>query len=257
MKRLLSKEIKLRISIKSLIVFVLVATIAGTSIAAVPTAIQATLSPDVTVRLNGEVQRFTDVNGNVVYPILYRGTTYLPIRAVAGLVGLGVEWDGANRTVLLEGNGAPATPTPSNNSVKLSSLSYFAREGQDFEIKEQERANTGDYYNDCIIYDIGVAVLVRKGTRDYLLNSQYKTISGDIFTTYESRSSGGVAKLLMWGDGKLIYSSDEIRAGTLPHSFNVDISGVNVLKIGYERVDWDGSWTPSFKFATSNVTLQR
>ena len=41
----------------------------------------------------------TDAKGNRVYPITYEGSTYLPVRAVAGLAGYEVNWDQATRTV--------------------------------------------------------------------------------------------------------------------------------------------------------------
>ena len=66
-----------------------------------PTGIQALLSPDITVVYNGEAQSMKDAEGNPVYPILYNGTTYLPVRAVSGMLGLPVDWIGDTRTVVL------------------------------------------------------------------------------------------------------------------------------------------------------------
>ena len=63
--------------------------------------ISAYLNSNITVKMDGEPQTFLDANGARVYPISYKGTTYLPIRAVAGLVGLDVDWDQATQTVLL------------------------------------------------------------------------------------------------------------------------------------------------------------
>jgi len=40
-----------------------------------------------------------DVNGNIVEPFIYNGTTYLPVRAVSEALGKTVEWDGATQTV--------------------------------------------------------------------------------------------------------------------------------------------------------------
>ena len=73
----------------------------ASSAAGVVQEIRANLDPTITVTLNGEAQTFLDANGNRVYPVTYKGTTYLPVRAVAGLVGLGVDWDGTTRTVIL------------------------------------------------------------------------------------------------------------------------------------------------------------
>lgn len=63
--------------------------------------IQADLDPTISVKYDGEEQILKDAQGTRVFPITYNGTTYLPIRAVAGLTGLGVDWDGTTRSVLL------------------------------------------------------------------------------------------------------------------------------------------------------------
>lgn len=67
--------------------------------------ITATLDRGIKVTYNGEKQIFTDVNGKIVYPIVYEGTTYLPIRAMSALVDLPVAWDGENYSVVLGGEG--------------------------------------------------------------------------------------------------------------------------------------------------------
>lgn len=64
-------------------------------------AIQASLDTTISVKLNGESQTLLDANGTRIFPITYKGSTYLPVRAVADLVGLGVDWDQATKSVLL------------------------------------------------------------------------------------------------------------------------------------------------------------
>lgn len=41
----------------------------------------------ITIYLNGQKQVATDVNGKVVEPLIYQGTTYVPIRAVSEWLG--------------------------------------------------------------------------------------------------------------------------------------------------------------------------
>lgn len=73
--------------------------------------IDAVLDRRIKVTYNGELQTFTDANGKIVYPIVYQGTTYLPVRAASALVKLPVQWDGANYTVVLgEKTEQPVTP---------------------------------------------------------------------------------------------------------------------------------------------------
>ncbi len=54
--------------------------------------IEAEIRGDFTVVIDGEKQTFRDVNGNIVDPILYEGTTYLPIRAIGEIMGKTVYW---------------------------------------------------------------------------------------------------------------------------------------------------------------------
>ena len=63
--------------------------------------IRAELRGDVTIACSGDVQTMLDAAGEPVCPISYRGTTYVPIRAAAGMLGLAVDWDQAARTVIL------------------------------------------------------------------------------------------------------------------------------------------------------------
>lgn len=54
--------------------------------------IEAELRGDFTVFVDGKKQTFRDVEGKVVDPILYEGTTYLPVRAIGELMGKTVYW---------------------------------------------------------------------------------------------------------------------------------------------------------------------
>lgn len=62
----------------------------------------------ISVKLNGETLALIDGSGNGVEPFILEGTTYLPLRAVAGALGLEVSWDDATSTVSLQSGGQPA-----------------------------------------------------------------------------------------------------------------------------------------------------
>ena len=79
----------------------------------------------------------TDVNGNTVEPFIYKGTTYLPVRAIANAFNNEVDWDAENYTIILNskdsdyknkmphaGNANIVSPEPSKPSVpnKLTSI---------------------------------------------------------------------------------------------------------------------------------------
>lgn len=56
---------------------------------------------DIKLVVNGKEVTPKDVNGNVVEPFAYNGTTYLPVRAVGEALGKTVRWDGETKTVHL------------------------------------------------------------------------------------------------------------------------------------------------------------
>ena len=84
--------------------------------------VTAQLSPDVTVTVDGAAQTFYNVNGDEVHPILYSGTTYLPVRAIGELMGKNVNWDASTRTVSLSGTRTSGTVsgTPDSGAVPAS-----------------------------------------------------------------------------------------------------------------------------------------
>ena len=63
--------------------------------------VTAQLRPDFVIVIDQETAHFSDVNGSEVYPLLYEGTTYLPLRAIGNLMGKQVDWDEQSKTVTL------------------------------------------------------------------------------------------------------------------------------------------------------------
>ena len=64
------------------------------------------IRPDFTIVIDGTARTFKDANGAVVYPILYDGITYLPIRAIGEIMGKTVDWNQSTSTVTLSGGTA-------------------------------------------------------------------------------------------------------------------------------------------------------
>ena len=68
-------------------------------------AIQAIQNTEIKVNLNGQIQVFKDeTTGETQYPITYHDRTYLPLRNVAQLAGLNVDYDASTNTAILKGN---------------------------------------------------------------------------------------------------------------------------------------------------------
>jgi hypothetical protein len=210
---------------------------------------------DIKVVVNGVPQNFSAD----MAPFILDGRTFLPVRGIAEALGVTVDWDHGTRTVsVIAKDSTPTAATPQGETVKLSSLDWFSKEGDDFTHSEQMRANTGDYFSDCFSRNMsGNRSRAGGGSRDYLVNGQYKKISGTVFLDYASRENRGAitGKFNIWGDGRLLYSSDEIKGGFMPTYFEVDISNVNRLKIGFEKNP--SLFSDSLIIAISDVTLHK
>lgn len=95
--------------ISFLLILILCLCASSVSLAADENA-QAILNRKVSIVYNNELKEFSDVNGTKVYPLTYQGTTYLPVRAIASLFSIPVEWNGEERMVLL-GQGSVSSST--------------------------------------------------------------------------------------------------------------------------------------------------
>ena len=82
--------------------------------------ISATLRPDITIKVDGVTKTITDSNGNAAAPIIYNGTTYLPVKSVGQLLGQDVTWDGKTNTVNITGPSTSTDSTPSTPSTPAS-----------------------------------------------------------------------------------------------------------------------------------------
>lgn len=90
--------------IKGLIVGILTVVFATGVFAATPVGnkfVQAILAQDTKVKLNGNLVALKDANGKILNPINYDGSIYLPVRAVADLVNLPVNYNSKDKEVLL------------------------------------------------------------------------------------------------------------------------------------------------------------
>jgi len=90
--------------IKATLVMVMAIILSVPVLAATPIGekiVEVALRGDITIILNDRQLDLTDANGDIVEPILYNGTTYLPIRAISENQGLAVAWDGDTKSVIL------------------------------------------------------------------------------------------------------------------------------------------------------------
>lgn len=107
------------------------------------TNVTATLRPDVTVRIDGVTCDFYNAQGKEVHPIIYNGTTYIPLRAVGELMGKNVNWDGTTGTASLGGTRITGnvTGTP-DTAAKRTDVTFTLRPEYHIVIDGTERTFT-------------------------------------------------------------------------------------------------------------------
>lgn len=75
--------------------------------------VNASISPDITVTVDGAAWTFFSASGAQIHPILYNDVVYLPLRAVGELTGKNINWDQATLTYNLSGTRTAAVVTGS------------------------------------------------------------------------------------------------------------------------------------------------
>ncbi len=111
---------------------------------------------NIKIVLNGNSVTPTDANGYYVEPFAIDGTTYLPVRAIANALGLGVGWDGKTNTVVLT-SGSSNQQGSNNNSTNNSSSSSSSQQTVlvplcdpdvyfDYDVQRHEEDNGSNYF---------------------------------------------------------------------------------------------------------------
>ena len=136
----------------------------GALAASQPYTANATLSPNVTVKIDGVEQTFYSAQGKEVHPIIYNGTTYIPLRAVGELMGKNVNWDGTTGTASLGGTRTTGnvTGTP-DTAAKRTDVTFTLRPEYHIVIDGTERtfANANGTKVDPAIYNGSIYLPLR------------------------------------------------------------------------------------------------
>ncbi|MBQ8004675.1 MAG: NPCBM/NEW2 domain-containing protein [Oscillospiraceae bacterium] len=194
----------------------------GVAIAANTTTLYNVLTHGVKIVIDGEKLTPTDVNGNIVEPIIYNGTTYLPVRAVATAIGKAVYWDGPNYTVYLgDMNGRLQYPTVElEDMVSINQKERTTDKLTDNYENRYSRAIYNEYYNSMKL--------------EYLLNMKYSRFKATLYIP-EGEVSDETCYLQIIADGQTIYTSPEMTRSSAPVEIDVNVTGYNDVKIEFSN----------------------
>ena len=200
----------------------------GVVFAANTTTLYDVIANGIKIVIDGQKLNPTDANGNKVEPIIYNGTTYLPVRAVANALGKAVYWDGPNYTVYL-GNMDGGLEYPTIEIEDMISIS------DDIEQTDRLTDNYGNRYSRAIISG-GYGY-----TAQYLLNMKYSKFKATLYVP-EGEDDDIASYLTIEADGKTVYTSPKMNNASRPIDIDVDVTGCNDIKIKFNAKQWNDVW---------------
>ena len=210
--------------LQGLIAGVLIGTIVTgiTVIATNTTTLYDVIANGVKIVVDGQKLNPTDAQGNKVEPIIYNGTTYLPVRAVANALGKAVYWDGPNYTVYLgDMNGKLEYPT-----VKLEDMTNI---GTSMRTSSSLTDNYGNNY--------GTAFWgYSNSSYQYLLDMKYSKFKCILYVP-EGMPKDYKNYINIEADGKTVYTSPAITKTSRPIQVELNIRGCNNFEINFSD-DW-------------------
>lgn len=194
--------------------------ITGIGYAANTTTLYDVLVEGVKIVVDGQKINPTDANGNSVEPIIYNGTTYLPVRAVANAIGKAVYWDGPNYTVYL-GNmdGKLEYPTVMlEDMISIGTIPSHTRMLKD---------NYGNSYGSAIYNSCSIGK-----SFEYLLKMMYSKFKCTLYIPEGANHDSAISMNII-ADGKKIYTSPQLSKTSPPVNVEVDVTGYNDIKFQF------------------------
>ena len=171
--------------------------------------------------VDGQLQVPTDVKGNVVEPLIYNGTTYLPVRALTGmLTDKSVEWDAKTESIYI-GIKPGAGEVIRADELKAIKGSNFNK-GTDAQFSLLGQTVTP--FNKLLARDC-----------TFLLNEGYASIQGKFVTRYDTLGSRRAGSLKIYSVDRYgvetLIDEYALRAADDPISVSTNIRGCYAIRI--------------------------
>ena len=212
--------------------------------------ISAYLNYGISIRYKGEIQTLADANGNLVYPITYEGTTYLPVRSVANLLGIDVSWDQTTQTVLLGGGTNSAPSAPADNTPSSVDLIENFKPYTSYVTEVNDRANPDPEFlqsGDQLSTDVGgVTVDHWLNLRNFIgsykpvcsfnLGGKYGTLTFKVYTDKD-------VSLTVKGDNDSVLGEFSLKEGQVPQTLTVDLRNTAQLTFACDKVREESYYT--------------
>ena len=135
---------------------------------------------NIKIIIDGENFVATNVNGDVVEPFIYEGTTYLPVRAIATAFDKDVAWDEETYTVSITGK----TDNPESNSGQDNDVISAGEYGEKIVAEDLTGTWLGDVSSMLVQFGVPQEIASK-----YEIVITYEFVSDGTYKTYFSEES--------------------------------------------------------------------
>ncbi len=209
--------------------------------ASMSTEIKAMLSKEIKIRYSGAVQEMKDASGNAVYPILYNGTTYIPVRSVSNILNIPINWDGDTKTVII-GTEEKQPKSVLSFKAKTSGISSKVTDKGSLTVKGEFGADIK--YNDGIAYEIW-----NGGSSDGIgsaykaeVGGTYNKLSFDAYLATKEEYVGKQFTIYVYNvDTGETLANIKVDGGQIKKVEEIDITGVKTIGFAANGISGAGS----------------
>ena len=205
-------------------------------------AIQAIQNDQIKVSLNGEIQVFKDENtGETQYPITYHDRTYLPLRNIAKLSGLDVDYDEKSKTAILIGNDGLTNYKSFDEIIektKNKNMTESVNYGKYLEVNYREICEdmdsgnlyytymdlNGDGKNELVIYSTSYEDQMIYGVFTEYENKIYESVVGWARNSFKLRENNIFENVGSSGASYTTYRLGMIEGHSLNDIFKIDLN---------------------------------
>ena len=211
----------------------------GTAAASQSNSVTATFRPDVTLKVNGTTYTVRDTTGVKVSPLIYNGTTYLPLSSLGQLLGAEVSWDNDSQTVIIHDDDAGYIGEAKAKELALKHAGLSSKEVSFLQLKldwdDGRAVYEVEFYAGSREYDYeidahtGAVVDFDSDIEDYTIPSDRTDLiseakAKELALKHAGLSSKEVSFLqlkLDWDDGRAVYEV-EFYAGSREYDYEID-----------------------------------
>ena len=186
----------------------------------------------IKVYWDGVEKTLYDANGSKVEPMIYEGTTYVPLRAMSNLLGKEVDWEQQTLSVYIG-----EKPTAETVPIEQFPKEKIQKEGADVRTGDKATFKLKDKEIQCSNLLKGGGVTRNDVYNIYILDNKYSKLVGNAVMPYEKVGSSATGSLIFYSvtnDGKeKEIAKYEFKQTENPIDIDVNLLGVVNLKIAW------------------------